>query len=78
MGVFECFNVSLLGGVFRRVKLKDGGKNLREKLDKIGLVLLVGRRKFVFVILMIFLVEGEVIRMVRDFGFLCEIEFFLR
>lgn len=61
LGVFECFNVSLLGGVFRRVKLKDGGKNLREKLDKIGLVLLAGRRKFVFVILMIFLVEGEVI-----------------
>ena len=41
----ECLNASLLGGVLRRAKSKDGGKRLREKLDKIGLNLPAGRRK---------------------------------
>jgi len=41
----ECLNASLLGGVLRRAKSKDGGKRLRERLDKIGLNLPAGRRK---------------------------------
>lgn len=75
---FECLNVLLFGGVFRRVKFKNGGRCLREKLDKIGLSFFVGRRKVVQIILMIFLVEGEVVRLVRDYGYLCEFEFFVR
>lgn len=75
LGAPECLNASLLGGVLRRAKSKDGGKNLREKLDKIGLALPAGRRKSAPVTLMTSLVEGEAIRMARDFGFLCETEF---
>ncbi|KPM09079.1 transcription factor AP-2-beta-like protein [Sarcoptes scabiei] len=41
----ECLNASLLGGVLRRAKSKNGGKSLREKLEKIGLNLPAGRRK---------------------------------
>ncbi|KAF6722929.1 Transcription factor AP-2-alpha [Oryzias melastigma] len=41
----ECLNASLLGGVLRRAKSKNGGRSLREKLDKIGLNLPAGRRK---------------------------------
>lgn len=68
----------LLGGVFWRVKFKNGGRFLREKLDKIGLNLFVGRCKVVNVILFILLVEGEVVYLVRDFGYVCEIEFFVK
>lgn len=75
LGAPECLNASLLGGVLRRAKSKDGGKNLREKLDKIGLALPAGRRKSAPVTLMTSLVEGEAIRLARDFGFLCETEF---
>jgi transcription factor AP-2 alpha/beta len=71
----ECLNASLLGGVLRRAKSKDGGKNLREQLDKIGLSLPAGRRKSAPVTLLTSLVEGEAIRLARDFGFLCESEF---
>ncbi|XP_062621479.1 transcription factor AP-2-epsilon-like [Saccostrea cucullata] len=71
----ECLNASLLGGVLRRAKSKDGGKNLREKLDKIGLALPAGRRKSAPVTLLTSVVEGEAIRLARDFGYLCETEF---
>lgn len=43
-----------------RVKFKNGGRCLREKLDRFGLNLLVGRRKVVNVIFFIFLVEGMI------------------
>ncbi|XP_048762263.2 transcription factor AP-2-alpha-like [Ostrea edulis] len=71
----ECLNASLLGGVLRRAKSKDGGKNLRERLEKIGLALPAGRRKSAPVTLLTSVVEGEAIRLARDFGFLCETEF---
>lgn len=71
----ECLNASLLGGVLRRAKSKNGGKLLREKLDKIGLNLPAGRRKAANVTLLTSLVEGEAIHLARDFGYVCETEF---
>ncbi|CAH1803069.1 unnamed protein product [Owenia fusiformis] len=71
----ECLNASLLGGVLRRAKSKNGGRSLREKLEKIGLSLPAGRRKAATVTLLTSLVEGEAIRLARDFGYLCETEF---
>ena len=55
----ECLNASLLGGVLRRAKSKDGGKVLRDKLEKIGMSLPAGRRKAANVTLLTSLVEGE-------------------
>ena len=57
----ECLNASLLGGVLRRAKSKDGGKMLRSKLDKIGMSLPAGRRKAANVTLLTSLVEGELL-----------------
>ena len=54
----ECLNASLLGGVLRRAKSKDGGKVLRDKLEKIGMSLPAGRRKAANVTLLTSLVEG--------------------
>jgi len=71
----ECLNASLLGGVLRRAKSKDGGKLLRDKLDKIGMSLPAGRRKAANVTLLTSLVEGEAIHLARDFGYVCETEF---
>lgn len=71
----ECLNASLLGGVLRRAKSKNGGRSLREKLDKMGMNLPAGRRKAANVTLLTSLVEGEAIRLARDFGYLCETEF---
>ena len=42
-----------------RAKSKDGGRNLRDKLDKIGMALPAGRRKAANVTLLTSLVEGE-------------------
>nr|CAH7722367.1 unnamed protein product [Callosobruchus chinensis] len=71
----ECLNASLLGGVLRRAKSKNGGRILREKLEKIGLNLPAGRRKAANVTLLTSLVEGEAIHLARDFGYVCETEF---
>ncbi|MGH0163592.1 UNVERIFIED_CONTAM: hypothetical protein FKN15_045200 [Acipenser sinensis] len=53
----ECLNASLLGGVLRRAKSKNGGRCLRERLEKIGLNLPAGRRKAANVTLLTALVE---------------------
>ncbi|KAM3181259.1 hypothetical protein ACTXT7_014721 [Hymenolepis weldensis] len=53
----ECLNASLLGGVLRRAKSKNGGRSLRDRLDKIGLSLPAGRRKAATVTLFTSLVE---------------------
>lgn len=45
--------------MFRRAKSKNGGRLLREKLEKIGLNLPAGRRKAANVTLLTSLVEGE-------------------
>nr|AFJ24713.1 ap2 [Schmidtea mediterranea] len=71
----ECLNASLLGGILRRAKSKNGGRSLRDKLDKIGLNLPAGRRKATAVTLLTSLVEGEAVRLARDFTYLCENEF---
>eukprot|EP00106_Octopus_bimaculoides_P020452 XP_014787894.1 PREDICTED: transcription factor AP-2-beta-like [Octopus bimaculoides] len=56
----ECLNASLLGGVLRRAKSKNGGRSLREKLEKIGLSLPAGRRKAANVTLLTSLVEVHI------------------
>ncbi|KAF8782150.1 Transcription factor AP-2-beta like protein [Argiope bruennichi] len=56
-------------------KSKNGGRSLREKLDKIGLNLPAGRRKAANVTLLTSLVEGEAIHLARDFGYVCDTEF---
>ncbi|XP_045715606.1 transcription factor AP-2-epsilon [Phyllostomus hastatus] len=71
----ECLNASLLGGVLRRAKSKNGGRCLRERLEKMGLNLPAGRRKAANVTLLTSLVEGEAIHLARDFGYICETEF---
>ncbi|NP_001161503.1 transcription factor AP-2 beta [Saccoglossus kowalevskii] len=71
----ECLNASLLGGVLRRAKSKNGGRLLREKLEKIGLSLPAGRRKTATVTLFTSLVEGEAVHLARDFGYVSETEF---
>uniref|UniRef100_A0A8D0HRS3 Transcription factor AP-2 beta n=1 Tax=Sphenodon punctatus TaxID=8508 RepID=A0A8D0HRS3_SPHPU len=58
----ECLNASLLGGVLRRAKSKNGGRSLRERLEKIGLNLPAGRRKSANVTLLTSLVEGNLVR----------------
>lgn len=45
--------------VWSRAKSKNGGRSLREKLDKIGLNLPAGRRKAANVTLLTSLVEGK-------------------
>uniref|UniRef100_A0A0K0D6L7 TF_AP-2 domain-containing protein n=1 Tax=Angiostrongylus cantonensis TaxID=6313 RepID=A0A0K0D6L7_ANGCA len=54
----ENLNASILGGILRRAKSKNGGKELRDMLDKMGLRLPVGRRKSATVTLLTSLVEG--------------------
>ena len=71
----ECLNASLLGGILRRAKSKNGGRMLRDKLEKIGVNLPAGRRKAATVTLLTSLVEGEAIHFARDFNFVCENEF---
>ena len=44
---------------FYSAKSKDGGRNLRDKLDKIGMALPAGRRKAANVTLLTSLVEGK-------------------
>uniref|UniRef100_G1P7S6 Transcription factor AP-2 C-terminal domain-containing protein n=1 Tax=Myotis lucifugus TaxID=59463 RepID=G1P7S6_MYOLU len=71
----ECLNASLLGGILRRARSKDACQSLREELDKMGLNLPAGRRKATRVTLLTSLVEGEAVRLARDFGYVCEAEF---
>ncbi|GBP44083.1 Transcription factor AP-2-epsilon [Eumeta japonica] len=58
-----------------RAKSKNGGRILREKLEKIGLNLPAGRRKAANVTLLTSLVEAEAVHLARDFGYVCETEF---
>ena len=71
----ECLNASLLGGVLRRAKSRDGGKMLRENLELIGLNLPAGRRKAANVTLLTSLVEGEATHLANDYRSVCEHEF---
>lgn len=55
----ECLNASVLGGILRRAKSKDGGKSLRDQLKGVGLALPAGRRKAANVNALTALVECE-------------------
>uniref|UniRef100_A0A8R1E076 TF_AP-2 domain-containing protein n=1 Tax=Caenorhabditis japonica TaxID=281687 RepID=A0A8R1E076_CAEJA len=74
----ECLNASLLGGILRKAKSKDGGKTLRDSLKKLGLTLPAGRRKQANVTAWTALVEEEAIHMAKDFALVCEKEFHSR
>ncbi|CAJ0573419.1 unnamed protein product, partial [Mesorhabditis spiculigera] len=58
-----------------RAKSKNGGKSLRDSLEKIGLSLPAGRRKAGSVTLLTSLVEGEALHLARDFTYVCNAEF---
>lgn len=51
-------SLTVFNRFFLRAKSKNGGRSLREKLDKIGLNLPAGRRKAAHVTLLTSLVEG--------------------
>lgn len=55
--IFNCLSLSLV--LHFRAKSKNGGRMLREKLDKIGMTLPAGRRKAANVTLLTALVEGK-------------------
>uniref|UniRef100_A0A1I7VYJ5 TF_AP-2 domain-containing protein n=1 Tax=Loa loa TaxID=7209 RepID=A0A1I7VYJ5_LOALO len=89
----ECLNASLLGGILRKAKSKDGGKTLRDSLKRVGLTLPAGRRKAATVTAWTALVEGsffklqilnshdqekEALQMARDFAALSEKAFPIR
>lgn len=74
--MIEFANINTFHSIFIcRAKSKNGGRLLREKLEKIGLILPAGRRKAANVTLLTSLVEGEAIHLARDFGYVCETEF---
>lgn len=52
-------SISQCLSMWSRAKSKNGGRSLREKLDKIGLNLPAGRRKAANVTLLTSLVEGK-------------------
>ncbi|GMR53848.1 hypothetical protein PMAYCL1PPCAC_24043, partial [Pristionchus mayeri] len=74
----ECLNASVLGGILRRAKSKDGGKSLREGLRRVGLALPAGRRKTTHVNTLTALVEYEALTLAKDFNALCESHFPIR
>lgn len=59
--VLQISNTTMNSALFycHRAKSKNGGRSLREKLDKIGLNLPAGRRKAANVTLLTSLVEGK-------------------
>uniref|UniRef100_F1L1Q8 Transcription factor AP-2-beta n=1 Tax=Ascaris suum TaxID=6253 RepID=F1L1Q8_ASCSU len=71
----ECLNASVLGGILRRAKSKDGGKSLRDQLKRVGLQLPAGRRKATNVNSLTALVEFEAMHLAKDFNAVCESEF---
>uniref|UniRef100_A0AC35TTJ6 TF_AP-2 domain-containing protein n=1 Tax=Rhabditophanes sp. KR3021 TaxID=114890 RepID=A0AC35TTJ6_9BILA len=68
----ERLNASLLGGILRRAKNKDGGKNLREQLEKVNIELPSGRRKSVPVTSFTSFAEEEIIHVLKDYDDACK------
>lgn len=64
-----------MGGILRRAKAKNGGKELRELLEGMGLDLPMGKRKAIAMTLFTPMVEGEALHLARDFDTLCQGEF---
>lgn len=75
LGHPEALNASILGGILRRAKSKNGGKSLRDSLEKIGISLPAGRRKSASVTLLTSLVEGEAMHLAKDFSSACSTYF---
>ncbi|KAL5248220.1 hypothetical protein ACHWQZ_G017412 [Mnemiopsis leidyi] len=68
----ESLNVSLLGGVLRRAKAKNGNHALRSQLEERNITIPTGRRKAASVSLFTSLLEGESAQLANDFNTLCE------
>lgn len=75
-----CYLIDIVKGIkklyikrdyftFSRAKSKNGGRLLREKLEKIGLNLPAGRRKAANVTLLTSLVEGECFLLFRKLDY---------
>uniref|UniRef100_A0A915EFJ4 Transcription factor AP-2 C-terminal domain-containing protein n=1 Tax=Ditylenchus dipsaci TaxID=166011 RepID=A0A915EFJ4_9BILA len=62
----ECLNASILGGILRKAKNKDGGKVLRDALKQHGLTLPSGRRKSSATTSFTSLVEEEAMQLAKD------------
>lgn len=58
-----------------RAKSKDGGKQLRQKLDQMGISLPAGRRKAATVTLLTSLIETEAVHLAKDFNMVCDSDF---
>lgn len=71
----ECLNASVLGGILRRAKSKNGGHHLRQRLEDKGLSLPPGRRKATEISLFTSLVEGEALHLANDYKRLCQNSF---
>eukprot|EP00117_Sycon_ciliatum_P027414 scpid51423/ scgid0875/ Transcription factor AP-2-epsilon; Activating enhancer-binding protein 2-epsilon len=67
----ECLNASLLGGVLRKAKAKNGGSDLRKALDDIGVALPPGRRKATSTSMLTSLVEEEAKSLANQFNEVC-------
>jgi hypothetical protein len=63
----ESLNASILGGILRRAKSKNGGHLLRQKLESIGVKLPPGKRKTSELTLLTALVEGEARHLATDY-----------
>ncbi|KAL3090542.1 hypothetical protein niasHS_005454 [Heterodera schachtii] len=68
----ECMNGSILGGILRKAKSKDGGKLLREQLHMYGVELALGRRKQSPLSCFSSLVEQEAVQLATDFRTICQ------
>lgn len=71
----ECLNVSLLGSMLRRAKARNAGKDLRGKLNQVGMEVPNGWRRASNPTLLTALVEGEAVVLARDFGMVCDSDF---
>ncbi|CAJ0961470.1 unnamed protein product, partial [Mesorhabditis belari] len=71
----ECLHASLINGILRKAKAKDGNKALRQDLTKVGLFLPSGRRKTTPATAFSALCEGEAVVLAQDFVKLCESDF---
>eukprot|EP00117_Sycon_ciliatum_P047662 scpid34714/ scgid3231/ Transcription factor AP-2-epsilon len=67
----ECLNASLLGGVLRKAKARNGGTDLRRALEEIGLHLPPGRRKAAGTSMLTSLVEEEARSLASQFNGIC-------
>ncbi|KAL3099770.1 hypothetical protein niasHT_025292 [Heterodera trifolii] len=68
----ECMNGSILGGILRKAKSKEGGKLLREQLHVYGVELALGRRKQSPLSCFSSLVEQEAVQLATDFRTICQ------